>query len=71
MAGMTRMPVAKFLLLWLISTVPYAIIAAHAGSISTLENPKPGLYTALGLTAFIWVAWFVFGRLKKREDSAI
>ena len=65
MAGMTRMPFFKFLSLWLISTVPYAIIAAYAGSISTLEEPKPAILTAIGLTAFFWVGWLIFRKFKK------
>ncbi|MFT7561656.1 MAG: putative membrane protein YdjX (TVP38/TMEM64 family) [Flavobacteriales bacterium] len=60
MAGMTRMPLLKFLLVWLGNVVPYAIIASYAGSISTLENPQPAIYTAIGLTAFLWLSWPVF-----------
>jgi len=66
MAGMTRMPFTKFFLLWLISTVPYAIIASYAGSISTFENPAPALYTALTLTVFFWIAWLVFRQFLKK-----
>lgn len=60
MAGMTRMPFIRFLSLWLLSTIPYAIIASYAGSVSTLENPQPAIFTAIGLTAFFWSGWFVF-----------
>ncbi|TQV89347.1 TVP38/TMEM64 family protein [Aliikangiella coralliicola] len=62
MAGMTRMPFIKFLLLWLLSTIPYATIASYAGSISTFENPSPALFTAIGLTIFLWSVWFGFHR---------
>ena len=62
MAGMTRMPFGKFLLLWCISTVPYAVIASYAGSVSTLENPLPAILTAIGLSAFFWLAGFFFKR---------
>lgn len=67
MAGMTRMPFAKFLLLWLTSAVPYAAIAAYAGSVSTLENPLPAILTAIGLTAFFWLGGFAFK--KKAVDG--
>ncbi|MBQ4838557.1 TVP38/TMEM64 family protein [Pseudoalteromonas luteoviolacea] len=62
MAGMTKMPFKHFISYWLISTLPYALIAAYAGSISTLENPKPAIYTAIGLTGFFWSCWWVFNK---------
>lgn len=67
LAGMTGMPFVKFLLLWLVSTIPYAIIATYAGSISTLQNPTPAILTAIGLTAFFWTAWLVFQRTRRRN----
>lgn len=68
MAGMTRMPFARFLALWLISTVPYALIATYAGSISSLENPKPAIITAIMLTAFFWCGWMIFKRTTKNTS---
>ncbi|ESP93736.1 TVP38/TMEM64 family protein [Pseudoalteromonas luteoviolacea] len=62
MAGMTKMSFKHFISYWLISTLPYALIAAYAGSISTVENPKPAIYTALGLTGFFWSCWWVFNK---------
>lgn len=62
MAGMIKMPFKHFISYWLISTLPYALIAAYAGSISTLENPKPAIYTAIGLTGFFWSCWWVFNK---------
>ena len=67
MAGMTRMPLLKFLGLWLASSVPYASIAAYAGSISTLENPTPAILTMIGLTTFLWLGWYVFRRTKQQQ----
>lgn len=66
MAGMTKMPFYKFLLAWLASTVPYALIATYAGALSSIDNPKPAIFTAIGLTLFFWSAWFVFNRFKLR-----
>jgi len=60
MAGICGIPFPKFFTLWLISAIPYALIAAYAGSISTLENPMPAIYAAIGLTSFFWCAWLVF-----------
>jgi len=62
MSGMTRMPFLKFILLWLLSTVPYAAIATYAGSVSSLENPNPAIFTAIGLTLLFWLGWFLFKR---------
>jgi len=59
MAGLTRMPLRKFIPTWTISTVPYTIIATYAGSISSVSAPQPAIYTAIGLTSFFWIAWFV------------
>ncbi|AOT10240.1 hypothetical protein S4054249_10895 [Pseudoalteromonas luteoviolacea] len=56
------MPFMKFITYWMISTFPYACIAAYAGSISTVENPKPAIYAAIGLTGFFWVCWWVFSK---------
>ena len=62
MAGITRMPFLKFLLAWTISAVPYAAVATYAGSVSSLDNPKPAIVTAVGLTVFFWWCWFLFRR---------
>lgn len=66
LAGMTKMPFKKFILAWLLSTVPYILIATYAGSISSLHDPKPALFTALGLSAFLWAAWYLYHRKQKR-----
>ena len=62
MAGLTHMPLRKFVPAWLASSVPYAIIAAYAGSISSASTPQPAIYTAIGLTVFFWLAWFIFNK---------
>jgi len=67
MAGLTRMKFFHFLPLWLISSVPYAIIASYAGSISSLENPKPAILAATGMTVFLWVGWLIFRRKTKNN----
>jgi len=60
MAGLTGMKFLRFVLAWVISTAPYVMIAAYAGSISSIDNPKPAIFTAIGLMAFLWTCWFVF-----------
>lgn len=69
LSGMTRMPFSKFLFAWLISSVPYILIAAYAGSISSLDNPKPAIFTAISITAFFWIAWFIYHRLNKKYGA--
>ncbi|NOU49939.1 VTT domain-containing protein [Pseudoalteromonas sp. JBTF-M23] len=67
MAGMSKMPFNNFIVLWLISTVPYSLIASYAGSISSIDNPSPAIYTAIGLTGLFWAAWLLFRRRMKLE----
>lgn len=69
MSGMTKMPFPKFLMLWLISAVPYAAIASYVGSISSWDNPSPAIFTAVGLTVLFWFGWFIFRYSQKTELS--
>lgn len=69
LSGMTGMPFSRFIIAWFISSTPYALIAAYAGSISSIENPKPALITAIVLTAFFWFAWLLFHRYIKRDKA--
>lgn len=69
MAGMTRMPLGKFLVLWLASSVPYAAIAAYAGSISSLDNPHPAIFAAIGLMSFLWLSWLVVRRRGQKRQG--
>jgi len=71
LSGMTRMPFSKFLVAWLISSVPYVLIATYAGSISSLDNPKPAIFTAIGITLFFWVTWFIYLRVSKNKKISI
>lgn len=65
LAGLTRMRFLTFVAALALNTIPYAIIAAYAGSVSSLNDPKPALFTAIGLTAFFWISWFVYKRRTK------
>lgn len=70
LAGATKMPVGRFLLGWAINSVPYAIIATYAGSLSSLNDPMPAIYAAFGLTATLWTAWYLFRR-RLRKAAAV
>lgn len=69
MAGLTKMSYWKFLSGWLISVVPYAIIASYAGSISTVENPMPAIITAISLTLCFSLGWIIFKKLKLSQTK--
>lgn len=69
LSGMTHMNFSKFLLAWLISSAPYILIATYAGSISSIENPKPAIFTAIGLSLLLWVFWFVYHRAQKKKNQ--
>lgn len=68
LSGLTKMPFMKFLFAWTISSVPYAVIATYSGSISSVENPKPAIITAVALTVIMWSAWFVIKRISKQDS---
>jgi len=60
LSGMTKMSFKRFFLAWLMSAVPYVLIATYAGSISTLQNPKPAIFIAIGISSFFWITWFFY-----------
>jgi len=67
MAGVTRMPISRYSLFFTISTLPYALIAAYAGSISSPDSPKPAIYAALLLYAVLWTGWYIFRRRSQKK----
>jgi len=67
LAGMTRMPFWQFLTAWSISTIPYVFIASYAGSISSFEDPKPAIIIAIGISSFLWISWFFYRRLNRKN----
>jgi membrane protein DedA with SNARE-associated domain len=69
LSGITKMPFVKFLLAWIISSVPYALIATYAGSVSSLENPKPAIIAAITLTVMLWTVWFLIQGFTKRKPK--
>jgi len=69
LAGMTKMKFSKFILAWSISTIPYVLIISYAGSVSSIENPKPAIYTAIGISATLWMGWYLFNTKRKKASS--
>ncbi|MDN4504423.1 VTT domain-containing protein [Alteromonadaceae bacterium BrNp21-10] len=69
LAGMTKMPFSRFLMAWSAVSIPYVIIAAYSGSISTLDNLKPALFAAIGLGVVFVSGWTLFKRKLQRRAS--
>ena len=67
LAGMSRMRFAAFVAAWLLGSVPYVVIAAYSGSVSSVEDPKPAIFTAIVLSGFFSIAWYLFSRRIKRN----
>jgi len=66
LSGSTKIPFIKFISAWLIGNIPYVLIAAYSGSISSISNPMPAIFTAIGITSFLWLGWFIFHRIQKK-----
>lgn len=66
LAGLTKMSFKKFAFAWYISSVPYILIATYAGSISSIDNPKAAIFTAIGLSLFFWLMWFLYHKKQKK-----
>lgn len=64
MAGATRMPFLRYLPFFLLGTVPYVAIATYAGSISSVESPRPAILAVIFLQGFLWLGWFCFRRFR-------
>lgn len=69
LAGMTKMKFSKFILAWSASTIPYVLIITYAGSISSIENPKPAIFTAIGISAILWMGWYLFNKKYKKANN--
>ncbi len=69
MAGATKMPVLRYLLFFTLSTLPYVLIAAYAGSISSVESPQPAIYAALFLYGVLGMGWYAFRYSSRRRGG--
>lgn len=71
LAGTCNMRMRKYFIAWTIGTIPYISVMTYAGSISSLENPMPALYAALGITLLFSFSWFIFKKINKRKSTVI
>jgi uncharacterized membrane protein YdjX (TVP38/TMEM64 family) len=67
MAGATKMAFGRYSLFHLVGTVPYVLIAAYAGSISSVDDPMPAIYAVILLYSVGWIGWWGFQRHSKRK----
>jgi uncharacterized membrane protein YdjX (TVP38/TMEM64 family) len=70
LAGATRMKFGKYIGAFALGTIPYALIAAYAGSRSSLDDPKPAILTAIGLTMLMAFAWTLLLRRYRAEQNS-
>ncbi|GAB5409089.1 MAG: hypothetical protein BalsKO_14540 [Balneolaceae bacterium] len=74
LAGVTKMPYLKYLLFYMIGTLPYSIIAAYSGSISSVDNPSPAIFTFIGIfggLSLIWAGFLFFNKNIIKKESGI
>jgi uncharacterized membrane protein YdjX (TVP38/TMEM64 family) len=62
LAGIARTSFPRFLFGYAVGVVPFAFIVAYAGSISTLSNPSPAIYTAIGVSVILLLFWTLLKR---------
>lgn len=60
LAGVTRMPYWKYLLFYSFGTIPYSVIAAYSGSVSTIDDPSPAIITFVAIFGGLSVIWMLF-----------
>lgn len=64
-AGLSKMPRARFMLFFLIGHIPYALITTYAGSQSALDTPYPAIVGLLTIYAILWSgAWYLRHRVR-------
>lgn len=65
LAGMSKMPFAKFITAWAISIIPYTVLAAYAGSLSTVRDPEPAIIVTVAISVVLWTGWFFFNKAQR------
>jgi uncharacterized membrane protein YdjX (TVP38/TMEM64 family) len=69
LAGISRMPLRRFLLGYSIGVVPFAAVVAWAGSISTVADPSPGVIIGIGVTVALLLIWTLLRRRQEAPDA--
>jgi len=71
LAGATQMPFKRFICFYAAGTIPYALIAAFAGSKSTLADPRPAIFVVILLSFGLWLSWFLLARHWRRTRHTV
>jgi len=69
MSGITKMPPGRFALAWMLGSYPYALITAYAGSVSSVEDPAPAIFAAIGMMLLLWGGVTIFSRCQIMENK--
>jgi len=64
LSGMMRFSFLKFILYYLLGTLPYAVVLTYLGSISDLSNPYPAIGGIVLVYILLWVVWYF--KLRKK-----
>lgn len=66
LAGANQISFRKFFVFYSIGTIPYATLAALAGSKSSLDDPSPAILGAISISATLWLCWYLFWRFYRK-----
>ena len=69
LAGATKMSFLKFVACALTGAIPYTLIAAYAGSVSSFENPQPAVYAVMVFYLVSWSAWGISHAFKRKQAN--
>jgi uncharacterized membrane protein YdjX (TVP38/TMEM64 family) len=67
LSGLMRLNFFKFLLYYLLGTLPYALVLTYLGSISDYDNPKPAIIGIVAVYVILYGLWFFKLRKIKRK----
>ncbi len=68
LCGINNIPLKKFLLYWIIGSLPYALVLNYFGSISSYENPWPAIIAAILVSGSLGYIAFRFKKLQPQDS---
>ncbi len=66
LSGMMRFNFIKFVIYYLLGTLPYAIVLTYLGSISSSDNMTPAIIGIIGVYLILYLIWYFKLRKKVR-----
>jgi len=70
LAGISRMKPARFLAGYAVGVVPFAVIVAWAGSVSTADDPSLAILVGIGVSVVLLLAWRLLARRGREPADA-